>query len=147
MKVLFLKDVPSVGRRGAVKEVSDGYARNYLLPHQLAVAATPERLRAMVEEKVHQERDQERRLKLIGKLQRRLQGQRFTISAPANDQGTLFKGVTAKDVSAILRASGHEIEPGMINLPHALKQVGEQLVSIQLGSVGEVVIKLIIQKT
>lgn len=143
MQVLLIKPVPKLGPAGAVKEVSEGYARNYLFPNKLAVAATSERLAEVEAAARRKKKEQERQEKTAAKLQTTLQGKRFQMKAEANAQGTLFAGVTADAIRKHLETQGYEVSLGTIELPHPLKHIGEHTVAIRFPGVNRPVTVII----
>ena len=98
MKILFVKDVGGVGQRGVVKDISDGYALNYLIPNGMAIQATPEKVkehdaRAKKEAAAKEAHDSEIHTAIKG-----LEGAVVTIEAKATEKGGLFKAITAADI-------------------------------------------------
>ena len=126
-----LKDVKGVGQRNAIKEVSDGYALNYLLPRGLAQQATKDAIavakkRHEAEEKLSLESREKKQAAL-----RRLDGQKITIQAKANDKGHLFKSVKVDEVASALSDMGAIFDPEMISLgTNAIKEVGEHVIHL-----------------
>src|SRR5215468_9582461 len=90
MKIILLDDVPKLGRRGEVRDVSDGYARNYLLPHKLALNATPGNLRNLETIKATQESRAARQRSDAETQAQRIEGLSFAQSRQASDEGRLF---------------------------------------------------------
>lgn len=134
MKVVFLKDVPRVGRRYDVKEVSDGYAANFLFPRRLAEAATDAKVRELTRVREAREGERAAEQNLLTQELRALDGKRFTLRAKANEKGHLFVGVHADQVAEAVRAAKHSlIGAENVVLPHPLKEVGEHEVSIKAG--------------
>jgi len=133
MKVILLKSVSKLGQAGDVKDVSDGYARNYLLPNQLAALATQQRLVELQSDKSRQERLARKSLLSAKQTKQELDGKLFTLKAIGNAQGTLFAGVTASAISDTLKAKGYEIQPSRIELPQPLKHTGDHKVAIDFG--------------
>lgn len=148
MKVLFLKDVGGVAQRNTVKEVSDGYALNYLIPRGLAVQATPDKLVAHAKataasEAVSKETDAKKAAQI-----RAADGQKVVIKAKANEQGHLFKGIKKEDISeAIADAFGALIDPRTIaGTLDIIKEAGEY--SIKLAGAGaEGTVSLVVEAT
>ena len=125
VKLLLNESVRALGRVGDVVEVSPGYARNYLVPGELAVQPTPTNL-ARVEEK----RQEVLRLEAIerekqAELLKKLEGQTFAIERRANERGHLFGSVTASDVAAKLQDEGHDVQADQVNLLNRIDEVGE----------------------
>lgn len=133
MKVILLQDVKALGHRGEVKEVAEGYARNFLLPKGLAVAATEANLRSLRREReiiqAREQREEEEARALAG----RLNGLRVTIRAKSGESGRLFGSVTAKDIAEAVRGTaGIELDRKKIGLHEGLKQLGQYEVPIHL---------------
>ncbi len=126
MKIILLKDVAKVGQCGAVKEVADGYALNFLIARGLAIQATPEKVAAF---EAAQKREGETREKVhaaLVKAVQSLEGARIEITARATEKGGLFKSIVAADiVRAIVAQKGISIPEELIDLPKPIKQVGE----------------------
>ena len=102
MKVIFLKDIPGTGKKGEVKEVSSGYARNYLIPHGFALEATPGHLKEL---KMREENISKKTAREIQEAQAtaaKLSGKIVTIKAKAGEEGRLFGSVTSADLAAAL---------------------------------------------
>src|SRR5215217_783389 len=116
VKLLLKESVKNVGRVGDIVEVSPGYARNYLLPQDLAVEPTPnnvKKIEARRKEIEKQERERrEQQAAMIG----RLAGVEVTLERRANEQGNLFGSVTETDIAKALQSQGFNIEAGDVNL-------------------------------
>jgi large subunit ribosomal protein L9 len=132
MKIILLDDVPKLGRRGEVRDVSDGYARNYLLPHKLALHATAANLRNIETIKARQD-SQTARMKTEAEAQARvIEGLTFTQARQASDEGRLFGSVGKADLAAFLAQHGIEVEKRRIGLDEPIKSLGEFSVPIRL---------------
>lgn len=104
MKVVLLQDVKDIGKKDQVVNVSDGYARNFLLPRKLAKEATTAAMndvKAKESAKAHHKREE---IKAANELKAKLDGKEVTIKAKAGKEGKLFGAVTSKDVAAALKA-------------------------------------------
>jgi len=133
MKVILLTSVPKVGNVNEIVEVSDGYAMNSLIPQGLARAAS-ERNIALVEKQVkaNKARDDARKKELATAIQS-LNNETITVTASANEQGTLFQAISAADLAEhIKEAKGVEIDPSYIELGQAIKEAGEHRIDIVL---------------
>ncbi len=144
MKIIFLKDVRGVGRKGEVKEIADGYALNALIPRGLAEQATPDKLQ---KHEAARGKEESARKQAADALEARIKGirdTRVTLEARATEKGGLFKAVTAKDIAqAILAQQKSEIPVEAILLEHPLKTTGEHSVKIALESTrGEIVVDI-----
>lgn len=109
MKVVLLQDVKDIGKKDQVVNVSDGYARNFLLPRKLAkeaTAAVMNDVKTKESAKAHHKREE---VKAANELKAKLDGKVVTIKAKAGKEGKLFGAVTSKDVAAALKAQ-HKIE-------------------------------------
>lgn len=143
MKVILLKEVVNLGLAGEIKEVSDGYARNYLIPGRLADILTKHSLAMAEALKFKRERLQLKEKKDKISLAEKLDGQVFSISAKADDKGTLYSKVDAKFISRELAKQNHNISSQEIKLVQPIKKTGEYQVELNLA--GEKVnIKLVI---
>ena len=134
MKVVFLEEVSGSGRIGEIRNVADGFARNYLLPRQLAAPATPHYIaiaRARAEKAaIRQNReDAEAREHLLPKLD----SQAVTLEVRVGDQGKLFGSVTSRDIVEALRdATGMELDHRQVDLQESIRKLGNYSVPIAL---------------
>lgn len=135
MRVILLRDVVGVGQKGVIKEVSDGFAMNRLLPQKLAEMATPEKLKALkFEEKKRAEnaKTQEEEWK---KNAATLKEAKITVRADANEQGHLYKQLpVATIVERIKREVGVSVESDAVVLSGPIKSVGKTEIQIKLGT-------------
>lgn len=124
MKVILRANVPGLGKAGETPEVSDGYARNYLLPKKLAVLATPKELiNAQNAVAAHQRAERlERRAAQLQATS--LHDVALVFTVPATDQGKLYAAITAVDISRALAARGHTVTRQQVKLPTPIKTVG-----------------------
>jgi len=134
VKVVFLKEVEGSGRIGEIKNVADGYARNYLLPQGLAAPATPEAIRkaearAIVEAKRQAQLDEAAQALADG-----LAGVSITIVAKAGSKGRLFGSVTQADIAEeVGKLLGQEVDRHQVRLPEPIKETGDHEVTVQLS--------------
>ncbi|HVV39161.1 MAG TPA: 50S ribosomal protein L9 [Candidatus Paceibacterota bacterium] len=126
MKVILLKDVRNVGHIGEVKNVADGYARNFLFPQKLAEPATEEKVAAVeTKKKEHEAAIQKEEEALTAKIMQ-LRGKKVVLSARATEKGGLFKAIAAKDVLRAIKAEHNiDIPEEAIEFPDHIKTVGE----------------------
>ena len=132
MKIILMDDVPTLGRRGEVRDVSDGYARNFLLPQKLALHATPANLKNLEQIKARQD---SRAAKLKSDAQSQAQaieGLHFSQRRQASDEGRLFGSVGRADLAAFLAQHGIEVERRRIGLDEPIKSLGEFTVPVRL---------------
>ena len=132
MEVILREDVERLGSRGQVVKVADGYARNFLLPKRLAVAATDAN-RKIVEQERQAHLRKETKVKTEAEdLSKLMTGVSVTIAQKAGDQDQLFGSVTAKDVADALAAKNFTIDRRKIQLDEPIKQLGEFKVPVKL---------------
>ena len=132
MKIILLDDVPALGRRGEVRDVADGYARNYLLPHKLALHATPANLKNLQSIKVRQDNQAVKMKAEALEQAQAIEALHFTQSRQASDENRLFGSVGRADVAAFLVQNGVEVERRRIGLDEPIKTLGEFSVPIRL---------------
>ena len=133
MKVLFKKDVPDVARAGQVKEVADGYARNFLIPRGLAVAATGAALKQVAETQAAAARHAATEEQTARDLKARLEAQPVVIEAKAGAQGRLYGSITTADVASELqRQLGAEVDRRHLEIPEPVRHVGSYQVTARL---------------
>src|SRR5499427_10769675 len=125
MKIILMDDVPSLGRRGDVRDVSDGYARNYLLPHKLALHATPANLKNLEAIKARQDAAAAKLAAQAQEQARAIEALHFTQARQASDEGRLFGSVGKADLAAFLAPHGVEVERRRIVLDEPIKTLAE----------------------
>ena len=134
MKVIFSADVRGQGKKGEMKEVSDGYARNYLLPRGLAVAATQDNLNAMKLRDAAKKRQMELEKAAAQDNAKKLEGIIVKVKAKAGDSGRLFGSVTSKEIAdALAEQHGIEIEKNKIVQAEPIKSFGSYEVKCKFG--------------
>ena len=135
MKVILQEDVKGQGKKGELVQVSDGYARNFLLPRKLAVAATPENMSTMKAQEKARLKKMEVDKAAAQDIAEKLQS--FVVKIPARSGGTggkLFGTVTSKEISeALLEQYGVEIEKNKILLDEHIKAFGPYDIKCKLG--------------
>ncbi|MDQ3811650.1 MAG: 50S ribosomal protein L9 [Chloroflexota bacterium] len=133
MKVLFKKDVPDVARAGQVKEVADGFARNFLIPRGLAVAATAAALKQVAHVEAVAVRRAGEEEAAARTLKERLEAQPIVLESKAGSQGRLYGSVTAADVvAAVKRQLGAELDRRDLQISEPVRQVGTYRVQARL---------------
>src|SRR5438552_11005156 len=123
IKLLLKESIKHVGRVGDIVEVSPGYARNYLLPKDLAVAPTPNNVKKIEARRKEIERQEADRREQQQQLIAQMQGVEVTLERRANEQGHLFGSVSATDIAKALAAQGYAVEAGDVVLPGRLDQI------------------------
>jgi large subunit ribosomal protein L9 len=133
MRLILTVDVDELGRKGDVVDVSDGYARNYLLPKRKAVKATPGAIAEAERVKAIREAAERRAREEAERIASQLAGTRVVIAAQAGDEGKLYGSVTASDViEGIKKFTGVELERKQIDLRSPIRAIGLHEVWIRL---------------
>ena len=133
MEVLLIENVPSLGVRGDIVNVKDGYARNFLLPRKKALPVTAGNKRQIELEKERNLKIRAKELAEAQSLKERIEAISITIAKKVGENGHLFGSVTNSDVVDLLKAKDFEIEKQSISLPH-IKDLGTFAVDIRLFS-------------
>ena len=134
MKVVFLQEVEGTARTGDVKNVANGFARNFLLPRKLAAPATPHYIsiaeaRATKEEKVQHHLDEEARERFLPKVD----GQSYSTEVLVGDQGKLFGSVSARDIAEMVQqGTGIDIEHKQIDIKEPIRELGNYDITVKL---------------
>lgn len=132
MKVILLQDVKGQGKKGEIKEVSEGYARNFLFPRKLAVEATPAELERLKAQQQAQARRAAQELAAAKALAEQLNKARVVVKAHTGDAGRLFGAVTSKHIGDALAALGFDIDKRKIHLPEPIKSLGAHPIQVKL---------------
>ena len=132
MEVILREDIDRLGNRGQVVKVADGYARNFLLPKRLAVAATDANRKIVEQERQAHLRREARQKSDAEDLSKLLTGVTVTIAQKAGENDQLFGSVTAKDVADALALKNFTIDRRKVHLEEPIKQLGEFKVPVRL---------------
>jgi large subunit ribosomal protein L9 len=131
MKVIFLQDVPQVAQAGQVKEVADGYARNYLIPRKLAALAQPQ---AVSQIETRTKKMEVRLTSEMKELASQLEGKEVSLKAKAGAKEKLYGSITSADIAAELQnVTGLEIDKRKIELEEPIRQLGSYEIALKLG--------------
>jgi len=132
MKVILKKDVPKLGIKYEVKEVSAGYARNFLFSRGLAEQATDKIIKSVEIKRKQATQEKEISQDILEKNLGEINGIRLTIQEKANEKGHLFAGVHKEEVVKILKEQKHiEIPAELIGLEHPIKEIGEHKIPVK----------------
>lgn len=135
MKVIFLKDVPKIGKKYENKNVSDGYALNFLIPNKYAVPATPDNEKRIGLERSREEGEKKVQEELLTQSLNQLGDVTITLSGKANDKGHLFAGIHAAEIiPALFKFANISIAAEHLVLDKPIKEVGEHQVQVKVGS-------------
>lgn len=144
MRVILLQDVENVGKKHEVKEVKSGYARNFLIPKELAKPATKQALRWLETQKEIETKSSEEELKKIQDSASAIDDQEVMISVKVGPEGQLFESINAQKISDRLKEMGFEVKKTQINLAEPIKELGEFPVKIKFEHNLEAEIKVIV---
>lgn len=133
VKLLLKESIKNVGKVGDIVEVSAGYARNYLVPKDMAVAPTPQNIKQIEARRKEIERGERDRRQAQAAIIERLAGVELTLERRANEQGNLFGSVTATDISKALKAAGHDVNPDDVNLAGKLDRIDVYTVQVKFA--------------
>lgn len=133
MKVVLMQDVPKLGTKFQVVEVSDGYARNYLIPRGLAQPATPALLKEVEKRRQWERQKEQREVERAQTLAQKLSNLVVEISVPAGEGGRLYHSVSAQEIAQRLKEQhGIELDRDQILLDEPLRSLGVHSVSVRL---------------
>ncbi|HPJ14044.1 MAG TPA: 50S ribosomal protein L9 [Spirochaetota bacterium] len=132
MKVILQKDVSNLGDAGDIREVADGYARNFLLPKKLVIAYSEANGRTIAHQKHLIKVKKEKRKKESEKVADQLKTVSLSFQTKAGEDGKLFGSITSADISAKLAEAGITVDKRKIVLDEQIKHVGEFNISIKL---------------
>ena len=133
MKVVFLQDVPNVARAGEIKEVANGYGRNYLIPKNLALLAKSSAISLTAAQRKIEAQSQVDNMTEIVKLADQLDGTEVTLKARAGAKDRLYGSITSADIAAELEATtGLVVDKRKMELAEAIRQLGSYEVTIRL---------------
>ena len=134
MKVILLQDVKGKGKKGQMLEVSDGYARNYMLPRKMAIEATPDAINTMkMNDKATQERIAREKAEAL-EVAKKLRAMTLVVKAKGGGAGRLFGSVTNQEIAdALAKNSGIKLDKRKIVISDPIKAVGTYTVTCKLG--------------
>lgn len=133
MKVILLKDIKGTGKKGDIKEVSDGYARNFLFPKKLAVAADNTALKELNEKNKSQEIKAQKEYEAAVELGKKMEEMNVVIYSKAGEGGRLFGSITSKDIAEQLKKQHSiEVDKRKISLDEPIRVLGSRFVEIKI---------------
>lgn len=133
MKVLLCEDIRKLGWLGDVVDVTEGYARNYLLPQGLAKVATEGNIRAIAKAKAERAAERLKERKRLEVAAEAVNGAEAVLAAKANEHGVLFGSITDRMIAANLREQGFAVADDVVRLPEHIKQVGTHSVTLRFA--------------
>ena len=133
MKVVFIKDAPGNGRKGDLKEVSDGFAKNFLIAKGFAQAVTPQLMQKLDKERKEQDQKKQKEAARQQALKSEIEKRVFSVKVKIGDKGQVFGGVHEKEVAKVISDKlGEEIGKNQVEIKEALKTPGEHSVTVRL---------------
>lgn len=145
MKVIFLQDVKGQGKKGEVKEVSEGYVRNFLLPKGLAKLASDGNLKTLEVQSAAEQKRKEKEKEDAKALAVRLEAMMIIVKTKAGEGGKLFGAITSKQIAEALEAQGFKVDKRKLELDEPIRTLGVTEVMLKLHP--EVKAKLKVQAT
>ncbi len=143
MKVILLKDVKDLGKTGEIKDLADGYARNYLIPRGLAVEATQDKLKEIEEKKHKRQRYKQKEMDLAEDLKGKLEGKSIQINLKTGGGDKLFGAVTSKEIAELIEKQLKvKVDRKKIELAEPIKHLGDYAIKIKLYQSIQAEIKL-----
>lgn len=133
MKVILLEDVKALGKKGQVVNVSDGYARNLLLPKKLGVEATGKNMNDLKLQKAHEDKVAQENLDAAKAFAEELKDKQVTVGIKVGEGGRTFGSISAKEIAEAAKAQlGHELDKKKLQLSAPIKELGTTMVPIKL---------------
>ncbi len=144
MRVILLQDIDNLGKKYEIKEVKDGYARNFLIPKGLVKLATKEAMSWLETQKETETKKEEKELKKVQEFASTMEGLEVVIPVKIGEEGQLFESIDAQKISEKLKELGFKIKKSQINLAEPFKELGEFPVKIKFEHNLEVEIRIIV---
>lgn len=133
MKVILLEDVKALGKKGQVVNVSDGYARNLLLPKKLGVEATGKNMNDLKLQKAHEDKVAQENLNAAKAFAEELKDKQVTVGIKVGEGGRTFGSISAKEIAEAAKAQlGYELDKKKLQLSAPIKELGTTMVPIKL---------------
>ena len=146
MKVVLKRDVPELGKAGELKDVADGFARNYLIPRGFAIAASTNAVAQVEAKRGAERRQRERADEERQALAQRLEGTRVIVRAKAGARGRLHGSITAGQIADALSAeTGQPVDRRNIEIGDPIRQVGEHTIEVRLARTLSAKVTLVVE--
>ena len=144
MQVILLQNIENLGKKYDIKDVSDGYARNFLFPKNLVKLANKENLKWVESQKEILAKKIEQEIKMVQNLVANINGQEVLISVKGGEKGQLFESITSQKILEKLKEKNFEIKKEQIDLEKPIKELGEFPIKVKFEHNLEAKIKVII---
>lgn len=146
MKIILIQDVEDLGKKHEVKEVADGYARNFLIPNNLAKIATKEAMEWLETQKEILEKKVEEELKKLQAIATKIDGFELLIPVKIGDKGQLFEKITASKITEKLEENGFQLKKDQIVLENPIEETGEYPIKVKFDHSLEAEIKVVVSE-
>ena len=147
MKVILIEDVKSLGKKGQMVNVSDGYARNMLFPKKLWVEATPKNINDLKLQKAHEEKVAKENLEAAKAFKAELETKQVTVAIKVGDNGRTFGSVSTKEISEAAKSQlGYDIDKKKMQLANPIRELGTTLVPIKLHTQVTAELKVVVKE-
>ena len=147
MKVILIEDVKSLGKKGDMVNVSDGYARNMLFPKNLGVEATPKNINDLKLQKAHEDKMAKEQLEAAQAFAKEIESKEVIVSVKVGEGGRVFGSVSSKEIAeAVKEQLGYDIDKKKMQLSSPVKAVGTTLVPIKLHPEVTAQLKVIVRE-
>ena len=147
MKVILIEDVKSLGKKGQMVNVSDGYARNMLFPKKLGVEATPKNINDLKLQKAHEDKVAKENLEAAKQFKTELETKQVMVSIKVGENGRTFGSVSTKEISEAAKAQlGYDIDKKKMQLSSPIKELGTTKVPIRLHPKVTAELKVIVKE-
>ncbi len=135
MKVILLQDVKSLGKKDEIVDVSDGYARNFVLPKKLGVEATSKNLNELKLKKAHEDKVAAENLRAAKELAEKLKDESITLTMKVGEGGRAFGSISSKEIAEEMKKQlGYDIDKKKIVIREPIKSIGTTIIDIKLHS-------------
>ncbi|HNX28181.1 MAG TPA: 50S ribosomal protein L9 [Syntrophomonadaceae bacterium] len=145
MKVILSKDIKDLGKMGEIKELADGYARNYLIPRGMAAEATKEKLKEIEEKNLKAQKTKQKEVTLAEDIKAKLDGKAIKINLKTGGGDKLFGAVTTKEIAELIEKQLKiKIDKKKIEIAEPVKHLGDYVIKIKLYPAIQAEVKLIV---
>jgi large subunit ribosomal protein L9 len=144
MKVILLKDIAGLGKKGEIKNAADGHARNFLIPKKLVKIATDKAIKEWEQEKILEAQKAEQALQYVEEVVSQMDGLEIEVAVKMDESGKLYGSINDQKVSQLFKDRGFDIKKNQIKILQPIKEVGEYPITISFDHGLEAEIKLII---
>lgn len=145
MKIILLKDVPKLGKKFEIKEVSDGYAKNFLLPQGLVEAATAEKIKNVEARRNSLEQEKQTQIENFQRQAKQMAAWKLEFSLKVGDDKGVFGAISENEIAEKLKEKGINISPEQVKMEKHLKDLGEHIIKIKFSPEIEADLKIVIK--